>query len=89
MRVIAWLISAGNVYFGMRCLLNALGVLQTSKYSQTSNVVAAILFLGLGAGSFYLSIFRGQQGLALLISFAPWVIGFIILFISMVTSRYP
>lgn len=33
MRYLVWLISAVNVYFGLRASLNAIGVLQTSKYS--------------------------------------------------------
>jgi hypothetical protein len=88
MKFIVWLISAVNVYFGLRCFLNAIGVLQTSKYSQTSTVIFAILFLGLGAAGFYVSIFQGNAKLALLISFGPWVLGFVVLFLSMITGKY-
>ena len=87
MKFFVWLISAVNVYFGLRCFLNVIGVLKTSKYSQTSTVIFAILFLGLGAAGFYVSIFQNNPKLALLISFGPWVLGFVILFISMVTGR--
>ena len=88
MKYFAWLISAVNVYFGLRCFLNAIGVLQTSKYSQTSTVIFAILFLGLGVAGFYVSIYHGKSGLSLLISFGPWVLAFVILFVSMLTRKH-
>ena len=84
----AWLICAVNVYLGFRCFLNAIHVLHTSKYSQTSTVIFAVLFLGLGAAGFYLSIFKPDLKLALLIAFGPWVLGLMVLFISMVTGSY-
>ena len=87
MKYLAWLISAGNVYFGVRCFLNVIGVLQTSKYSQTATTIFAILFLGLGAAGFYVSIFQGRPGLSLLISVGPWVLSFVILLFSMLTGR--
>jgi hypothetical protein len=87
MKFFVWLISAVNVYFGLRCSLNAIGVLQTSKYSQTSTVIFAILFLSLGIAGFYVSIFQGHPKLALLISFGPWVLGFVILFVSLITGK--
>jgi hypothetical protein len=83
------MISAINLYFGLRCFLNAIHVLHTSKYSQTTTVIFAVLFLSLGAAGFYCSIGRGDQKLGLLTAFGPWVLAFVILFISMVTSRYP
>ena len=89
MKPLAWLISAVNVYFGLRCLLNAVHVLHTSKYSQTSTVIFAILFLGLGAAGVYFLIARNEPKLALWISLGPWVLALVVLFITMVTSRYP
>jgi len=88
MKYIVWLISAVNVYLGLRCFLNAIHVLHTSKYSQTTTVIFAVLFLGLGAAGFYCSIARNDSKLGLLIAFGPWVLAFVVLFISMVTSKY-
>ena len=88
MRYLVWLISAVNVYFGLRALLNAIGVLQTSKYSQATTVIFAILFLGLGAAGFYISIAKNNPKLALLVAFGPWVLALVVLFITMVTSDY-
>jgi hypothetical protein len=87
MKYFVWLISSVNVYFGLRCFLNAIGVLQTSKVSQASTVTFAILFLGLGAAGFYFAIFQGNAKLALLISFGPWVLAFFILLFSLLTGK--
>lgn len=88
MKNLVWFISAVNVYLGLRCFLNAIHVLHTGKYSQTTTVIFAVLFLVLGAAGFYLTIFRNDSKLALLVAFGPWVLGLLILFISMVTGRY-
>jgi hypothetical protein len=52
MKYIVWIISAINVYLGLRNFLNVIHVLQTSKYSRTATAVFAILFLGMGIGGF-------------------------------------
>ena len=88
MKYLVWLISVVNVYFGLRCFLNAIHVLQTSKYSQTTTVVFAILFLGLGAAGFYISIVKNSPKQALLVAFGPWVLAAVILFVTMVTSKH-
>ena len=88
MKYLVWLISAVNVYFGLRASLNAIGVLQTSKYSQAATVIFAILFLGLGAAGFYISVAKNNPKLALLVAFGPWVLALVVLFITMVTSDY-
>lgn len=87
MKYIVWLISAVNLYFGLRCLLNAVGILQSSKYSQATTVIFAVLFLGLGAAGFYFSITKQNPKLGLLIAFGPWVLAALVLFITMVTSK--
>lgn len=56
MKYLVWLISSVNVYFGLRCFLNAIHVLKTSKYSQGTTVLFAVLFLGLGAAGFYFTL---------------------------------
>lgn len=88
MKFIVWLISAVNFYFGLRCFLNAVGILKTSKYAQSTTVIFAILFLALGAAGFYVSIFQHDQKLALLICFGPWVLGLLIMFFTLITSDY-
>ena len=88
MRVIVWLVSALNVYFGLRSLLNAIGVLQTSKYSQAATVIFTVLFLGLGAAGFYVSIVKNNPKLGLLVAVGPWALALVFLFITMITSDY-
>ena len=86
MRILVWLISAVNVYFGLRCFLNAIHVLHTSKYAQSTTVIFAIIFLGLGAAGFYLTIARSEPKLALLICFGPWLLAAVVLFCTMILS---
>ena len=88
MKFIVWLISAVNVYFGLRWALNAVGILQTSKYSQGTTIIFAVLFLVLGAAGFYFSITKNNPKLGLLVAFGPWVLAGVILFITMVTSTH-
>jgi hypothetical protein len=88
MKYLVWLISAVNVYFGLRCLLNVIGVLQTSKYSQTATTIFAVLFLTMGGAGFYFSIAKTDYKLALLIGFGPWILSLVVLFITMVTSNH-
>lgn len=89
MKYSVWLISAINLYFGLRCFLNAVHFLHTSKYSQATTVIFAALFLSLGAAGLYCSIARDEQKLGLLIGFGPWLLAMVHLFISMTTSKYP
>jgi hypothetical protein len=87
MRIVVWLVSGVNVYLGLRCFLNAIHVLHTSKYSQTTTVIFAVLFLGLGAAGFFFSIARNNPQLGLLVAVGPWVLALVILFFTMVTSN--
>ena len=88
MKVFVWLLSVVNLYFGLRNLLNAVGVLQTSKYAQGTNVLFAILFLALGAAGFYVTIARHNPKLGLLIALGPWVLAVVVLFIQMITANH-
>lgn len=88
MKYFVWFVSAINLWFGGRSFLNAIGVLQTSKYSQATTVIFAILFLGLGAAGFYVTIVRHDPKLGLLIAAGPWVLAIAVLFITMLTSSY-
>ena len=88
MKYVVWLVSALNVYLGLRAFLNAIGVLQTSKYSQATTVIFAILFLGLGAAGFYVTIARNNPKLGMLVAVGPWLLALVVLFITMITSDY-
>jgi hypothetical protein len=88
MKYFTWLISAINSYMGVRFFLNAIHVLQTSKYSHLSNVVFSILFFGMGIGAFYLSFAKKNDTMALLVSVGPWVLAVLFLLFNMMTSDY-
>jgi hypothetical protein len=87
MKYLVWIISAVNVYLGLRCFLNAIHVLHTSKYSQATTVIFAIVFLGLGAAGFYVTIAKNDSTLGLWISVGPWVLSLLILFVVMITGK--
>lgn len=88
MKILVWLISALNVFLGLRCFLNVIGVLHTSKYAPSTTVIFAVIFLGLGALGFYFTLFRSEPKLALLIAFGPWLLGIVVLFLTMVFSKH-
>jgi len=88
MKFIVWIFSAFNIYQGMYFLLNVFNILKSSKYSQTATVVFAILFLGMGLAGFYLSIFKGQNKLALLTCAGPWLLALVFLLFNMLTGDY-
>ena len=87
MRYLAWIISPVNIYIGLRCFLNAIHILQTSKYSQTATVIFAILFLGMGIAGFYFCLAQNYK-IALLIGVGPWVIALLLLLVNMMTGDY-
>jgi hypothetical protein len=87
-KVLVWLLSALNLYFGARSLLNAIHLLHDSKYSQTTTVLLAVLFLGLGAAGLYCSTIRNNPKLGLLIALGPWVLGVVFLLITLLTGNY-
>jgi len=79
--------SALNLYLGLRCFLNAIHVLHTAKYSQTTTVIFAILFLAFGAAGLYFSFVRPDPRLGLLVAFGPWVLAIVVLFLALVTGN--
>ena len=82
-----WFVSATNLYFGLRCALNAIGVLQTSKYSEGTTVAFAFIFLGLGAAGIYATWVKKDPRTGFIVAFGPWVLAVVILFLSMVTGN--
>lgn len=88
MKCFIWFISAVNVYFGVNCLLNALNILQNSKYSQGATKIFAFLFLFMGLAGIYGSVIKPNLKLALLISLGPWVLALVFLFVTMITSDF-
>ena len=87
MKYLVWLMSGVNIYVGMRCFLNAIHVLHTSKYSQITTVIFAILFLSLGAAGFYFTIAKGDAKLGLLVSVGPWMLSIVVMFLVLITGK--
>lgn len=72
----------------MRCLLNALNILQNSKYSQGATSAFAAVFLVMGLGGFYFSFMKVNIKTALVLGLGPWIAALIIIVMTMLTSDY-
>jgi hypothetical protein len=88
MKFIIWILSAINIYLGIINFLNAIHVLQDSKYSQSATTVFAVLFLGMGITGLYFSLVKHNYKLALLVEVGAWVIALLFLVFNMMTGDY-
>jgi hypothetical protein len=88
MKILFWIICAFNIYQGLYFFLNAIHLLDSSKYSQKATAVFAILFLGMAAGGIYLALGKNNYRSALLLGFGPWVLGFMFLLFNMLFYDY-
>ena len=88
MKYLAIIIAVLNLYIGLRFFLNAIHVLQTSKYSKRSTIIFALLFLGLGGIGIYYSFFAVNYTVASIVGAGPWAIGLFILLINLVSEDY-
>ena len=86
MKILVGLVAAANFIFGIYVLLNALGILQDSKYALSTNWIVAILFTGLAAFGTY-ALVTGYAKLALWSNLAPWLIGIFAVFLALVLSN--
>ncbi|MCA9739026.1 MAG: hypothetical protein R3E98_07195 [Gemmatimonadota bacterium] len=86
MRILVSLVAALNLWFGVRAALNVLGILQTSKYGTPTTVLAALLGLGLGGYGAWLAWMGKDLRHGLLVGLAPWVLGVVVVFISLVVG---
>ena len=73
-----------NLYAGARFLLNALGILQTSKYGQGSNVFFATTLISAAVLAFYFSIAKQNHSPALLIDASPWILTLLLLVANLI-----
>jgi hypothetical protein len=88
MKYLAIIIALLNLYIGLRFLLNAVNILQTSKYSKRSTIIFALLFLGLGGIGVYYSFFAVNYTAASIVGAGPWAIGLFILLINLISEDY-
>lgn len=88
MKYLIWILSVLNIYFGVRNLLNSIGLLQDSKYSQGATTTFAILFTGMGITGLYLSLVQKNNKLALIVEIGPWILALLFLLFIMLTSDY-
>ena len=88
MKIITALISIFNLYIGFRFFLNVIQVLQTTKYSKVSTAIFALLFLSMGIAGLYFCFIKDNNKKALLIGMGPWILGLMVLLVTMLTSDY-
>lgn len=89
MKIVALLISALNLFLGTRCLLNVVGVLQTSKYAPATTAIFACLFLGFAAASVWFAFGGGSPKLAFWLAVGPWALALVVLFFQMILVPHP
>ena len=87
-KILIGLISAVNLYIGLRFFLNVIHVLDTTKYSNTATAIYAFLFLAMGALGLYFSLFKSENKIAFWIGIGPWLIVLVFLLINMLTGDY-
>lgn len=87
-KIFAWLFVAFNLYMGGDFFLNAIGVLQTSKYSASATWIYAIVLLLMGGAGAYFCAFKGECKTALWIGAAAWVVIFLSLLGNMIFGKY-
>jgi hypothetical protein len=88
MKYLVYLFSAINLYAGIRFLLNAVGILQTSKYGNSSNIFFAITLTTAALFALYFSVLRGNHSSALLIDAAPWILTLVLVVGNMLFGDY-
>lgn len=88
MRVVAWIIAIINALFGLNALLNALGILQSSKYGNGTTWFVALLFTGLAAWSLYTLFGGGSARQALWLGLAPWLIALVVMFFTLALGNW-
>lgn len=88
MKFLAWILIIVNAWFGVRAFLNAIHVLQTSKYSQTATVVFALLFISMTAAGIYFLLVKQDTRLAMWIGTGPWALALLFLLFNMFTQDY-
>lgn len=87
-KFLIWAIIALDASFGFWWILNALNILQSSKYSNYANTIFATLFCGVAIAGVYFLEIKKNNSLSFLIVSAPWTIGFLILMASLIFGNY-
>lgn len=87
-KILAWIFIFFNVYMGGNFLLNAIGILQDSKYSEGATRLYAVLLLSMAGASVYYMFVKSNAKMALWMGAGAWVLIFIILLANMIFGKY-
>lgn len=88
MKILIVTIALINGYFGGSNLLNVLNVLNDTKYSKGSTAAFAVIFLTMSVLSLYIGFINKNLKFALWIGVGPWMLGLMVLFFVMITSKW-
>ncbi|MBP9193480.1 MAG: hypothetical protein KBF57_02260 [Saprospiraceae bacterium] len=87
-KILAWIFIFFNIYMGGNFFLNAIGILQDSKYSVGATRLYAVLLLAMAGASVYLMLAKSNAKMALWIGAGAWVLIFFILLANMIFGKY-
>ena len=87
-KILAWIFIFFNIYMGGNFFLNAIGILQDSKYSVGATRLYAVLLLAMAGESVYLMVAKSNAKMALWIGAGAWVLIFFILLANMIFGKY-
>ncbi|HMS99657.1 MAG TPA: hypothetical protein PLQ57_08180 [Saprospiraceae bacterium] len=87
-KILAWIFIFFNIYMGGNFFLNAIGILQDSKYSVGATRLYAVLLLAMAGASVYLMVAKSNAKMALWIGAGAWVLIFFILLANMIFGKY-
>lgn len=88
MKWLAWGLIALDLIQGIQNAMHAAGVTRSAKYATATHAAFAVVLLAMGAAAAYLLIARQRSAMACLIAAAPWVIGAMVLLVTLLTSRH-
>ncbi|MBK7010481.1 MAG: hypothetical protein IPH94_17705 [Saprospiraceae bacterium] len=87
-KILAWIFIFFNVYMGGNFFLNAIGILQDSKYGVGATRLYAVLLLAMAGASVYFMFVKSNAKMALWIGAGAWVLIFFILLANMIFGKY-
>jgi hypothetical protein len=88
MKILIVIMALINGYLGGSYLLNLLNVLSDTKYSKGGTAAIAVVFSTICLLSLYLCFIKKNLKLALWLGIGPWMLGLVVIFIVMITSKW-
>lgn len=87
-KFLAWIFILFNLYMGGNFLLNAIGVLQDSKYGVGATRLYAVLLLAMAGTAIYYLLAKSNAKMALWVGAGAWILIFLFLLANMIFGKY-